>query len=134
MEKKSSIPTTLRNRISLNDQLLKDDIVELLEPDHLGSSHKDLIDLVSSFRKKFVSLKDFIVSGPATGRFTFNIFASLEEFEREIIRERTMAVGEKAQCLCVSRLTCYRTLGSWRKRANQKLCNISASTFVIRRG
>lgn len=25
------------------------------------------------------------------GRFTFNIFASLAEFEREIIRERTMA-------------------------------------------
>ncbi|MDQ3535051.1 MAG: recombinase family protein [Bacteroidota bacterium] len=27
----------------------------------------------------------------ATGRFTFNIFASLAEFEREIIRERTKA-------------------------------------------
>lgn len=32
-----------------------------------------------------------------TGRFTFNIFASLAEFEREIIRERTMAGLEAAK-------------------------------------
>jgi len=37
----------------------------------------------------FVSLHDHIDTTTATGRFTFNIFASLAEFEREIIRERT---------------------------------------------
>ena len=68
--------------------------------DWLGRSLKDLIELVSSFREqgvRFVSLKDGIDTGTATGRFTFNIFASLAEFEREIIRERTMACLEAAR-------------------------------------
>ena len=76
------------------DQLRKGDIVVVWKLDRLGRSLKDLIELVSSFREKgveFVSLKDGIDTGTATGRFTFNIFASLAEFEREIIRERTMA-------------------------------------------
>nr|WP_312135077.1 recombinase family protein [Sphingobacterium sp.] len=37
------------------------------------------------------SLQDGINTNTATGRFTFNIFASLAEFEREIISERTKA-------------------------------------------
>ncbi|MCC9168983.1 recombinase family protein, partial [Pontibacter sp. XAAS-A31] len=57
-------------------------------------SLRDLIDLVSEFQERgvdFVSLQDGINTATATGRFTFNIFASLAEFEREIIRERTNA-------------------------------------------
>lgn len=76
------------------DQLRSGDVVVVWKLDRLGRSLKDLIDLVSAFREKgveFVSLKDGIDTGTATGRFTFNIFASLAEFEREIIRERTMA-------------------------------------------
>ena len=34
---------------------------------------------------EFVSLKDGIDTSTATGRFTFNIFGSLAEFEREIL-------------------------------------------------
>jgi DNA invertase Pin-like site-specific DNA recombinase len=80
------------------DQLRSGDVVVVWKLDRLGRSLRDLIDLVSAFREKgveFVSLKDGIDTGTATGRFTFNIFASLAEFEREIIRERTMA-GLKA--------------------------------------
>lgn len=76
------------------EQLRAGDIVVVWKLDRLGRSLKDLIELVASFREKgveFVSLKDGIDTGTATGRFTFNIFASLAEFEREIIRERTMA-------------------------------------------
>ena len=75
-------------------QLRKGDKVVVWKLDRLGRSLKDLIDLVSSFKEKgvqFVSIKDSIDTGTPTGRFTFNIFASLAEFEREIIRERTMA-------------------------------------------
>lgn len=82
------------------DQLRKGDTVVVWKLDRLGRSLKDLIELVSSFREKgveFVSLKDGIDTGTATGRFTFNIFASLAEFEREIIRERTMAGLEAAR-------------------------------------
>ena len=81
------------------DQLRRGDVVVVWKLDRLGRSLKDLIELVSSFREKgveFVSLKDGIDTGTATGRFTFNIFASLAEFEREIIRERTMAGLEAA--------------------------------------
>ncbi|WP_317173773.1 recombinase family protein [Adhaeribacter radiodurans] len=37
------------------------------------------------------SLQDGINTATSTGRFTFNIFASLAEIEREIIKERTKA-------------------------------------------
>ena len=82
------------------DQLRSGDVVVVWKLDRLGRSLKDLIDMVSTFREKgveFVSLKDGIDTGTATGRFTFNIFASLAEFEREIIRERTMAGLEAAR-------------------------------------
>ncbi len=37
------------------------------------------------------SLNDPIVTSTSQGRMIFNIFASLAEFERDVIRERTMA-------------------------------------------
>lgn len=82
------------------DQLRSGDVVVVWKLDRLGRSLRDFIDLVSTFREKgveFVSMKDGINTGTATGRFTFNIFASLAEFEREIIRERTMAGLEAAR-------------------------------------
>ena len=82
------------------DQLRSGDVVVVWKLDRLGRSLRDLIDLVSAFREKgvdYVSLKDGIDTGTATGRFTFNNFASLAEFERGIIRERTMAGLEAAR-------------------------------------
>jgi DNA invertase Pin-like site-specific DNA recombinase len=65
-----------------------------LETGPLGRFLRDLIDLVADFKNKgvaFISLQDGINTATATGCFTFNIFASLAEFEREIIKERTKA-------------------------------------------
>jgi DNA invertase Pin-like site-specific DNA recombinase len=81
-------------------QLRKGDVIVVWKLDRLGRSLRDLIDLISLFQEKgveFVSIKDGINTGTATGRFTFNIFASLAEFEREIIRERTKAGLEAAK-------------------------------------
>ncbi|HEY0056602.1 MAG TPA: recombinase family protein [Pedobacter sp.] len=75
-------------------KLRKGDVVVVWKLDRLGRSLRDLIDLVSGFKEKgveFVSIHDSINTATATGRFTFNIFASLAEFEREIISERTKA-------------------------------------------
>ena len=75
-------------------QLRAGDTVVVWKLDRLGRSLRDLIDLVADFKDKgvdFVSLQDGINTATPTGRFTFNIFASLAEFEREIIRERTKA-------------------------------------------
>jgi DNA invertase Pin-like site-specific DNA recombinase len=74
--------------------LKKGDQVVVWKLDRLGRSLRDLVDLVALFNEKevnFISLHDHIDTTTATGRFTFNIFASLAEFEREIIRERTKA-------------------------------------------
>ena len=78
--------------------LRKNDSVVVWKLDRLGRSFKDLIDLVSKMQTMevgFLSINDSINTETATGRFTFNIFASLAEFEREIINERTKA-GLKA--------------------------------------
>lgn len=75
-------------------QLRPGDTVVVWKLDRLGRSLRDLIDLVQDFKERgvdFVSLQDGINTATATGRFTFNVFASLAEFEREIIRERTKA-------------------------------------------
>lgn len=74
--------------------LRKGDSVVVWKLDRLGRSLKDLIDLVSrmqSLEVGFLSINDSINTETATGRFTFNMFASLAEFEREIISERTKA-------------------------------------------
>ena len=62
--------------------------------DRLGRSLKDLVALVTSFQEKgghFVSLRDHLDTTTAQGRLMFNLFASLAEFECDIIRERTKA-------------------------------------------
>lgn len=69
----------------------KGDQVVVWKLDRLGRSLRDLVDFVALFHEQevnFVSLHDHINTTTATGRFTLNIFASLAEFEREIIRER----------------------------------------------
>ncbi|MGI4729699.1 MAG: recombinase family protein [Janthinobacterium lividum] len=70
------------------------DEVVVLKLDRLGRSLRDLVDVVAMLQEKgvdIVSLHDHINTTTATGRFTFNIFASLAEFERDFIREWTKA-------------------------------------------
>ena len=62
--------------------------------DRLGRSLKHLLDMVSELEFRgvgLVSLTDAINTTSAQGRLVFNLFASLAEFERELIRERTHA-------------------------------------------
>jgi DNA invertase Pin-like site-specific DNA recombinase len=62
--------------------------------DRLGRSIRHLIELINGFNNKgiiFRSLTENIETSTNNGRLIFNIFASLAEFERNLIRERTMA-------------------------------------------
>jgi len=62
--------------------------------DRLGRSLRHLIDTVTDLQEKgigFKSLTETIDTTTSGGKLVFNIFASLAEFEREIIRERTQA-------------------------------------------
>ena len=62
------------------------------------SSLGDLIHLTTELRSRgvdFESLTEQIETGSSAGKLIFHVFASLVEFERNLIRERTLA-GLKA--------------------------------------
>lgn len=78
----------------LLEQLREGDTVVIWKLDRLGRSLKDLVALVAEIQSKgagLQSLNDSIDTTTPQGKLTFHLFAALAEFEREIIRERTMA-------------------------------------------
>jgi DNA invertase Pin-like site-specific DNA recombinase len=79
---------------SLLEQIHAGDILVIWKLDRLGRSLRDLVDLVSTLMEKRVGLKslqDPIDTTSSQGRLVFNIFASLAEFERDLIIQRTQA-------------------------------------------
>ena len=80
--------------------LREGDTVVVWKLDRIGRSMKHLIELIDDFKNKgigFVSLKENIDTTTATGKLIFRIFASLAEFERDMISERTKAGLESAR-------------------------------------
>jgi len=76
------------------ENLRPNDIVIIWKLDRLGRSLKDLVTLIERFNSQNIglqSLNDPIDTTTAQGKLVFNIFASLAEFEKDVIRERTMA-------------------------------------------
>ncbi len=70
------------------------DMLVIWKLDRLGRSLNHLISLVNGLMEKKIglqSLHDPIDTTTAQGRLSFNLFASLAEFERDLIRERTQA-------------------------------------------
>ena len=75
-------------------QLRASDVLVVWKLDRMGRSLKHLVELVGNLMERKVgllSLNDPIDTTSAQGRLVFNLFASLAEFERELIRERTQA-------------------------------------------
>lgn len=87
----------LESRPALDDLLEQarlGDTVVVWRLDRLGRSLCHLLETVSSLEQRgvaFVSLTENIDTSTPGGRLIFHIFASLAQFERELIRERTMA-------------------------------------------
>ena len=78
--------------------LREGDILTVWKLDRLGRSLKHLIEVVNSLSAVnigFQSLQEKIDTTTSGGKLIFHIFASLAEFERDLIRERTNA-GLKA--------------------------------------
>jgi DNA invertase Pin-like site-specific DNA recombinase len=74
------------------------DVLVVWKLDRLGRSLKHLVMLANELMERqigLISLNDPIDTTTPQGRLVFNIFASLAEFERDLIRERTQA-GLKA--------------------------------------
>ena len=88
---------TKDNRPGLNkalEMLRENDTLVVWKLDRLGRSVKSLIELVSDLNAKninFKSLTDSIDTSTPSGRFFFNVMASLAQMERELIVERTTA-------------------------------------------
>lgn len=62
--------------------------------DRLGRSLTHLVSIVEDLGERgvaFRSLTENIETASAAGRLTFHVFASLAQFERELIKERTTA-------------------------------------------
>ena len=68
--------------------------------DRLGRSVRQLIEIIEQLHKRGCgvrSLTEAIDTTTAEGRLIFHIFGALAEFERSIIRERTLAGLEAAR-------------------------------------
>jgi DNA invertase Pin-like site-specific DNA recombinase len=70
------------------------DVLVVWRLDRLGRSLKHLVQVVGELQERgvgFRSLHENIDTTTPTGRLTFHLFAALAEFERDLIRERTLA-------------------------------------------
>jgi DNA invertase Pin-like site-specific DNA recombinase len=77
-----------------------DDTIVVWKLDRLARSLKQLIETVEGLEERgvgFKSLTETIDTTTPGGRLVFTIFAGLAEFERSIIRERTVAGLEAAR-------------------------------------
>jgi len=81
--------------------LREGDILIVWKLDRLGRSLQHLVKIVNDLNERGIGFKVLsshgaqIDTSTSAGRLTFGIFASLAEYERELIRERTLA-GLKA--------------------------------------
>ena len=74
--------------------LRRGDTLVVWRLDRLGRSLRHLIDTVTELQDKgigFKSLQESIDTTTSGGKLVFHIFGALAEFEREIIKERTLA-------------------------------------------
>lgn len=79
---------------NLLEHLREGDVVIVWKLDRLGRSIKNIIDLVLELNQKKVIIKgltDGVDTSTPNGRLFLNVMASLAEYERELIRERTNA-------------------------------------------
>jgi DNA invertase Pin-like site-specific DNA recombinase len=75
-------------------ELRASDVLVIWKLDRLGRSLRHLVELAGTLMERDVGLKslnDPIDTTTPQGRLIFNLFASLAEFERDLIRERTQA-------------------------------------------
>lgn len=74
------------------DQLRDGDVIVVTKYDRLARSLRDLLDIVEAIKERgggFRSLAEDIDTTTPAGRLVFHVFASIAQFERERISERT---------------------------------------------
>ena len=99
-DKASGAKTDRPQFCRLLEQVREGDVILIWKLDRLGRSLRHLLEVVDLLNEKKVGLKsltDPIDTTTSQGKLVFNIFASLAEFERDLIRERTKAGLEAAR-------------------------------------
>ena len=97
------ITGTARTRPELDrllDQLRQGDVITVTKYDRLARSLRDLLDIVDTIQARgagFRSLAEDIDTTTPAGRLVFHVFASIAQFERERISERTKEGLEAAR-------------------------------------
>jgi DNA invertase Pin-like site-specific DNA recombinase len=99
------------------------DVLVVYKLDRLGRSVGHLIETINTLQARgvgFQSITEGIDTTTATGKLIFNIFASIAEFERDLIRERTHAglraakargrVGGRPPCMTPDKLKQARAM------------------------
>jgi DNA invertase Pin-like site-specific DNA recombinase len=113
--------------------------------DRLGRSLPHLIETVQELHRRgigFKSLQESIDTTTSGGKLIFHVFGALAEFERDIIRERTMAglasarargrKGGRPRAMSESKAEMARTLRQDARRTVKEICQtlqISEATF-----
>jgi DNA invertase Pin-like site-specific DNA recombinase len=93
-DKLSGAKTTRPGLDEVLEFLRQGDTLIIWKLDRFGRSLKDLVIKVEELQQRgvhFVSLTENIDTMSAAGKLQFHIFSALAEFERDIIRERTLA-------------------------------------------
>ena len=97
------ITGTARSRPELDrllDQVRQGDVIIVTKYDRLARSLRDLLDIVDVIQARgagFRSLAEDIDTTTPAGRLVFHVFASIAQFERERISERTREGLEAAR-------------------------------------
>lgn len=122
----------LRKRPQLDrllDQLRPGDVVVVTKYDRLARSLKDLLDIVDQVKERgagFRSLAEDIDTTTPAGRLVFHVFASIAQFERERISERTreglQAARARGRCRFsqISSAACHRRFSERPQRRSSR--------------
>ena len=145
-QEKMSGGTTARPELErCLDRLEEGDTFIVWRLDRLGRSLTDLLKTVNDLEKRkvtFISVMEKFDTSTVGGRFIFHVFASLSEFERGLIRERTKSglaaakargrLGGRKKLLDSKAAESVRTLWDRNKHSKRELAKqfkVSESTI-----
>jgi DNA invertase Pin-like site-specific DNA recombinase len=113
------------NRLMADAKRRKFDAVVVYRFDRFARSTRHLVNALAEFSAlgiQFISMHEGIDTSTPNGRLVFGIFASIAEFERDLIRERVrsgianrkakgLRIGRKPVTLDLARITALRGQG-----------------------
>jgi DNA invertase Pin-like site-specific DNA recombinase len=130
----------ISDRKGLSDALQfvrKNDVLVVWRLDRLGRSLQNLITTINSLGDKgvgFVSLQESLNTTTANGKLTFHLFGALSEFERSLLRERTVAglsaarargrIGGRPEKLSPDKVEMAKTLMANKSNKVNDICRI----------